>query len=53
MYFTEVKSGKKVYTFDDHGTCFFIVEKGSLEMMSADRERRKVLKNNDGKTNLI
>jgi hypothetical protein len=48
MFFCEVAEGKKVYSFHDYGTCFFIVERGSLEMVSSDRSRRKILRSNDG-----
>ena len=53
MFYTEVASGRKIYSFHDHGTCFFIVERGSLEMVSLNREHRKILKNNDGNLSTI
>ena len=48
MFYCRVPEGKKVYSFHDFGTCFFIVETGSLEMISSERNKEKILKNYDG-----
>lgn len=53
MFYCHVKEGKIIYSYHDFGTCFFIVEKGSLDMVSVDQERRKVLKANDGTSDNI
>ena len=53
MFYAEVKEGHNIFSFHDFGSCFFIVDRGSLEMMSPDKDKRKVLRNNDGKIRLI
>lgn len=48
MFYCEVREGKTIYSYHDYGTCFFIVDRGSLEMFSQNKDKRKVLRNNDG-----
>ena len=48
MLYCNVAEGTRLYSHDDYGTCFFIVERGRLEMASAGGDRVKVLRANDG-----
>jgi hypothetical protein len=52
MFFTTVKGDDKdgktiIYDEDTVGTCFFIVQKGKLEILENDKFK-KALKNGDG-----
>lgn len=42
-----------LYSYNDLGTCFFIVEKGKLELISEDRSKKRTLKPIDGKHELM
>lgn len=53
MFYCEVREGKTLFTEHDYGTCFFIVNRGSLELLSENKNKRKVLRNNDGKMDEI
>lgn len=41
MYYTEVKVGTVIYTYEDYGTCFFIVERGKLELRGDEKSKKK------------
>lgn len=53
MYYTEVDEGHVIYTYSDLGTCFFIVDKGKLELISEDRSKKRTLKPLDGNNETI
>jgi hypothetical protein len=53
MYYVEVEEGNVIYSYSDLGTCFFIVEKGKLELISEDRSKKRTLKPLDGKNEII
>lgn len=48
MYYAQLREGQVLYSFDDTGTCFFIVDKGRLELTTDDRSNRKTLRPLDG-----
>jgi hypothetical protein len=48
MYYAELREGQLLYSFEDYGACFFIVDKGRLEITTDDRSHRKTLRPLDG-----
>ena len=53
MFHCKVKENEILFTYQDNGTCFFIIDKGRMEIKSAGQDKIHILRNNDGNRALI